>query len=428
MRVLCIAIGSSGDVHPLIGIGVFLKKRGHDVTIVTSVHFEPPVRRAGLGFVGMGTEEEYQEITSDPDLFHPIKGTKRVLEYCGVRALRDVYSIVADANQPGNTIVISSALGIGARIAHDKLGVPLITTILQPMMLRSTYATPRYNWLPLPQSAPRILKRAAFRAADVYVDSIVRPETNKFRAELGLEPVYRICNLWWLSPQLVLGLFPDWFGPPQPDWPANTITTGFPMYDDGDDTELPPRARAMLESGHPPIVFTPGSAMRYGRSFFEAAADACRILGRPGILLSRFREHIPDQLPDGVVHFDYLPLGSVLPRAAAMVHHGGMGTLAQTLRAGIPHLVMPMSIDQPDNAARLVGLGVADVLKPKSFRGPAVARKLDRLLSSADVQASCREVARRLVGVDSLSDTCDVIESFADRALSGAETASLTTA
>jgi UDP:flavonoid glycosyltransferase YjiC (YdhE family) len=374
MHVLFVALGSSGDVHPLIGIGLSLRQRGHRVTIVTSVHFERPVRRAGLEFVGLGTEEEYQAITSDPKLFHPIKGTKRVLEYCCVRTARDVYEIIANAYEPDNTIVISSTLGIGARIAHEKTGVPLITTILQPMLIRSAYATPRYNWLPLPQSTPRILKRAAFRTADRYVDSIVGPETNRFRSELGLNPVRRICDVWWLSPQLVIGLFPDWFGPPQPDWPANAMTTGFPMYDDGDDAELPTAARALLEGGDPPIVFTPGSAMRYGRPFFDAAVDACRALGRRGILLSRFREHIPPRLPDGVFHFDYLPLGRVLPRAAAMVHHGGMGTLAQTLRAGVPHLVMPMSIDQPDNAARLKALGVADVLRPGSFRGPAVAR------------------------------------------------------
>ena len=96
-----------------------------------------------------------------------------------------------------------------------------------------------------------------------------------------------------------------------------------------------------------------------------------------------------------------------------MVHHGGMGTLGQVLRAGIPHLVMPMAIDQPDNAHRLVRLGVADCLKPKAFRAAAVAQKLDRLLSSPAVATACRKIATRFDGVDIRSDTCAVIEDFA---------------
>ncbi len=141
------------------------------------------------------------------------------------------------------------------------------------------------------------------------------------------------------------------------------------------------------------------------------------MLGRRGVLLSKFREHIPQQLPPGVVHFDYLPLGGVLPKAAAMVHHGGMGTLAQALRAGIPHLVMPMSIDQPDNAQRLTALGVADYLKPKAYRAGAVAEKLDKLLNSSDVAAACRRIARKFDNVDPRSDTCRVIEDFAARVM-----------
>ena len=135
------------------------------------------------------------------------------------------------------------------------------------------------------------------------------------------------------------------------------------------------------------------------------------------MLLTKFHEHIPETLPEGVVHFDYLPFGGVLPHAAAMVHHGGMGTLAQTLRAGIPHLVMPMVNDQMDNAARLADLGVAEVVKPSAFRARTVADKLDRLLNSTDVQTECAKVAEAFQNVDAPAKTCEVIEEFAAKVL-----------
>ena len=118
-----------------------------------------------------------------------------------------------------------------------------------------------------------------------------------------------------------------------------------------------------------------------------------------------------------MVHFDYLPFGEVLPHAAAMVHHGGMGTLAQTLRAGIPHLVMPMVNDQMDNAARLADLGVAEILKPNAFRARTAADKLDRLLKSNEVQAKCAKIAKVFQQTDARTQTCEVIEEFAAKVL-----------
>src|SRR5262249_61350306 len=97
--------------------------------------------------------------------------------------------------------------------------------------------------------------------------------------------------------------------------------------------------------GEPPVVFPPGTMMRHPRQFFAEAVDACGRLGRRGLLLSRFRDQLPERLPEGVRHFDYVPLSQVLPRAAALVSHGGIGTLSQALAAGIPPAVMPLGFD-----------------------------------------------------------------------------------
>ena len=243
--------------------------RGHDVTVLASVHFKRHIQDVGLEFIGIGTEEEYQSITGDPALFHPIKGTKKVLKHLCVGSARDIFKVIADTNRPGESIVISSGLAIGARIAQEKLGVPLISTVLQPMMFRSVYETAQYDWLPLPSWTPRAFKKLLFRTADVYVDHLIARRLTSFARELGLPPVKRFLNKWWASPQLVLGLFPDWYGPIQPDWPENTVLTGFPMYDESNIENMPENARNFLVNGDPPIVFTPGTAMHFGHSFFE---------------------------------------------------------------------------------------------------------------------------------------------------------------
>ena len=159
------------------------------------------------------------------------------------------------------------------------------------------------------------------------------------------------------------------------------------------------------------MVFAPGTANRQAARFFQAGADACRRLRRRGLLLSRFGEQIPDPLPPGLRHAEYAPFGSLLPRAAALVHHGGIGTAAQALRAGCPQLVMPMAFDQPDNAVRLERLGVGRYLRPSRFTGLAVARELDSLLGSEAVARACRTVARRFVGIEPVTRTCELIEA-----------------
>jgi UDP:flavonoid glycosyltransferase YjiC (YdhE family) len=153
--------------------------------------------------------------------------------------------------------------------------------------------------------------------------------------------------------------------------------------------------------------------MRHPRPFFAEAVKACRWLGRRGLLLTRFRDQLPASLPRSVRHFDYVPLSQVLPRSAALVSHGGIGTVSQALAAGIPQLVMPLAFDQLDNAARLERLGVAAALLPRSFRGPVVARQMARLLTSPTVARACRVVAARLHKAEWEEATCRAVEELA---------------
>jgi rhamnosyltransferase subunit B len=158
-------------------------------------------------------------------------------------------------------------------------------------------------------------------------------------------------------------------------------------------------------------VFTPGSAMMHGQNFFAAGVEACRILGRRGILLTRHSEHVPGNLPDGVIHAPYAPFSQLLPRSAALVHHGGIGSTAQAMACGVPQLMMPMGFDQPDNARRIRRLGVGDALAPKKFKGRAVAGVLGRLIGSAGVAESCKRVAERFKAEpDALGETVGWIE------------------
>ncbi|MFD1505807.1 glycosyltransferase [Georgenia yuyongxinii] len=410
-HVVLATVGSAGDVVPLVGLGAELRARGHRVSVLTNPYFRGVVERADLELVPTGTVADFERAMRDPDLWHPTRALRAVAREAILPTMRPMYEYIAGLD-PASTVLVASGLAFGPRLAQERLGFRLATVHLQPTLFMSAHDNAEMgpvkapDWLPVGFHAWRLaqLERR-------FVDPLMAPDLNAFRAELGLAPVTRIFGRWMHSPDRVLGLFPDWFAPPQPDWPRNLALTGFVDHRD-DDAPLGPELEEFLAAGEPPVVFTPGSANLHGARFFAAAVGAARRLGRRAVLLTRFREQLPAELPPGVLPVEWANLPRLLPRAAAMVYHGGIGTLAQTLNAGIPHLVVPFAHDQPDNANRLIRLGVGDRLGVRGLTAARLAAKLDRLLTDPAVAARCAEYATRVDYARSARETCDVIEAL----------------
>jgi rhamnosyltransferase subunit B len=245
---------------------------------------------------------------------------------------------------------------------------------------------------------PRWTVRAALGAIErTFLDPVILPGLGALRARLGLPPVRRVMSRWSNSPDRVICAFPDWFAVPQPDWPARCVTTDFPRWQESDGASLDPVLVRFLEAAAPPIGITPGSAMAHGRPVFERVLAACAALGLRVVIVTPYRDQLPATLPPSAVHVAYAPFAALLPRLAALVHHGGIGTSAQCLAAGIPQLVAPWAHDQFDNASRLRSLGVAERIGP--FAGSAAwTRALRRLLHEDRVAGRCRELARKIAG------------------------------
>ena len=411
MRFVLTPVGSSGDVHPFVGIGRALRARGHDVVIMTGGPFEDLVRRAGLGFQGTFSTEEYEAATKNPDLWRPRRGMRLVMRLASSR-LEFAYARLKEVWEPGRTVLVGHALSFATRLFEEKEGVPGATVHLAPSIFRSDFEQPAYAPGRTASRAPRWLKRAMWWTVDrLLLDPNISPPLNRFRKELGLPLVRRPFREWIHSPRRVIGLFPEWFASPQKDWPASLRLTGFPLYDESDQQGLAPKLQEFLDAGDAPIVFTPGTANQHAVSFFQAAVDATRRLGRRALLLSRYAKHIPP-LPLTVRHEAFVPLSLLLPRCAALVHHAGIGTSAQALAAGIPQLTMPMGFDQPDNTTRLYRLGVATWLLPSQFTGDRVAAKLDSLLSDPQVSAACRRWSQEIQADSALDRTCRLLEEL----------------
>lgn len=164
MRVLLLTIGSAGDVHPFIGLGIALRQRGHSVKIITNPFFGEAAQRVGLELVPLGNIELFKSTLADPRLWHKRQGTVVVFKLV-LDGLRETYDAVASNYVPGETVVVSSSLGFAARIAQDKLSIPTATVHLSPSQFRSCIAPPRLPGLWMAPWFPMWLKRRMWAGA-----------------------------------------------------------------------------------------------------------------------------------------------------------------------------------------------------------------------------------------------------------------------
>lgn len=409
MHILISCAGSAGNVHPFIAIGQVLKARGHAVELITSPYFKERIERAGLGFVAVGTLEDYQRVVADPGLWDARRAFEVVWHSMSPHLLAGYEAISTRIRR--DTVLVGSTLAWPSRLAQEKLGVPAATVHLSPSCFFSAddpSVWPGLTWL---RAMPHWLIRAVMHFVDVRViDRVVLPELNRVRAQLQLAPVRQAMRRWCHSPQKVICAFPDWFAAPQADWPPRSVAVGFPLLAAAPGAVLDPMLERFLASGPAPIVFTPGSAMAHGRAFFEHALAACDALGRRAVFVTPYRDQIPAALPPSVRHVAYVPFDLLAPRAAAFVHHGGIGTSAQCLAEGVPQLITPFAHDQFDNGARLKALGVAEVVAPDASP-TRWARALMRL-STPEVAEACNDMAGRMAHSQTLARIVDEIESL----------------
>jgi rhamnosyltransferase subunit B len=293
----------------------------------------------------------------------------------------------------------------GLKVAAAWLAPANLPTVHDPLLLGP--------W-PVPAWVPHGARRWLWRAlAARFLDPVALPGLNTARVEWGLPQVDSMVDFIPSIPDLSLALFPDWFAAPAPDWPRPLCQGGFPLYDPDPNAAPSAELRAFLDGGAPPVVFTPGTGNRQARAYFEAATQAVAELGLRAVFLTPHFEQLPATLPPNVCWQDYVPLKALLPHVAALVHHGGIGTTAEALRAGTPQLIVPLAHDQFDNAARVVAMGAGASLHATRVTPARMAKALLKVVGNTQVAARSARLAGRFAGQGGVDGLCARLETLA---------------
>jgi UDP:flavonoid glycosyltransferase YjiC (YdhE family) len=421
-RVVLATHGTLGDVHPYLAIAVELQKRGHHPIIATSEFYRPNIEAEGVAFhalrpdVPAGDRELHRRFTD------PKRGLERIIREFMLPRLGETYDDLLAVVQAdgGADLLVSQILIFAAPLIAEKTGIRWISTELQPGAFLSAYDPPVLA--PLPQLAKLrgagvLFHRALFGLAKLTARSWSEP-VRRLRRALELPPGKNPLFEGRHSPHLVLALFSGIIGAPQPDWPPNTLVTGFPFHDENQSI-LPSELAEFLKSGEPPIVFTLGSsAVRDAGSFYIESIGAAQKLGTRAVLLAGddAGRHLPEPLPEQMIAVPYAPYARVFPHASVVVHQGGVGTTGQTLRAGKPMLVMPFGGDQYDNGARIERMGVGRTIARGEYTAARAAAVLGELLGNHRYRDTAAEIGRHVRAEDGVRTACDAIEAQLSRA------------
>jgi rhamnosyltransferase subunit B len=406
-KIVLATFGTHGDLNPFIGVALALRRAGLNPVVATHAEYRPLVESAGIAFHALRPDRGQLEMNSEAQRAHTMRAARRrpqvilqrfVLPYLE-QSYEDALAIV-----DGAALVFASSLSFGARLAAETLRVPSVAVVLQPSMLWSAtdptlfgdHATARW----LHAGGPGV-NRAALGVIRRISRHWGRP-IERFRRRLG-QPAggHPLFEGQWDGAARVLGLYSALLGDRQPDHPANLLVAGFSFYDGGG--ELPLSLRQFMDDGPPPLVFTLGtSAVHDSRQFVTVALAALEALRERAVLvLDEDQCRYWQSRVSGRVYVSaYLPYSEVFPRARLIVHHGGIGTTAQALRAGRPQLIAPYFVDQPDNAMRVKRLGAGRVVPHARWTAATLMRELQSLREDTAIAQRATAMAAHIMAED----------------------------
>ncbi|HVG21334.1 MAG TPA: glycosyltransferase [Blastocatellia bacterium] len=424
-RVVFTTWGSFGDLHPHMALALELQERGYHSVIATSPLYREKVEAEGIAFHPVRPDLPPPDAETSAEMIRRVShgrgGPGYLFRELLVPHLRETYAdtLAAVTADGGADLLVSHQVPLTAPLVAEKTGIKWISSVLFPIAFASRYDPPTPPQLPalrtLAATHP-FVARTIFGLGKWTTKSWVEP-IQKLRKELGLPPKGNPIFEGQHSPNLVLALFSKLLARIQPDFPSNTIITGFPFYDRKDVEPPSPELLRFLDEGEPPVLFTLGSSLVWiAKDFYRVSIEAAKKLEKRALLLIGDKRNLPQaKLPDSIAAFDYAPHSLVMPRASVIVHQGGIGTTGQALRAGQPMLIVPYGQDQPDNARRCVRLRVGRMLSPSRYTVPRVVSELSELLDNPTYREQAAKAGQRVREENGTKRACDAIEQVLHR-------------
>jgi sterol 3beta-glucosyltransferase len=414
-RIAVVASGTRGDVQPYVALGAGLKHAGHDVRLIASENFASLAESAGLDFAANSPDIEqmlqsdaWRETTESGNFLKILGQMQAEMKRAAAQIAALTPPLLADAE-----LIVTGMSGMGGPFSiAETRGIPVVQAYVVPFTPTRAYPSPLVPTLPFGGA----LNPASFHVMRQMMWQSSRLPDTLIRKQFGLRPrpltgPYRAMarrdwpTLYGFSPQVL---------PVPADWPDDQHVTGYWFLGAAEDWSPPADLEAFLAAGPAPVYIGFGSmGSRNLEQSAHLALEALRLSGQRGVLSAGWGGMASNDLPDSVHMVGSLPHTWLFERMAAVVHHGGAGTTAAGLRAGVPSVIVPHMGDQAFWGRRVADLGAGPAPIPrKKLTAERLAQAIDTAVSHAAMRARADELGQRIRSEDGVGRAVAIIDGY----------------
>lgn len=416
MDFLIYTLGTTGDLLPFLSIARELNARGHQTILLSNEKFAPLARSFGIEFTSISSYESYRKTYDNTLTWSPLHSQNHYNQF-HFPAIKPTFEFIRNIVSEGRRpfVIFQDALS-GAGMACREFDLAYCHIFLAPHGIYSEL-DPAF---PLRRHVPESLWRTIIpqlrtKSIKDSFEKVIRPLVNPLREEMGLS-AWSIEDMPMTEDsRYLLSLFPAWLKPRPADWPTSMMTSGF-ILNDIVEAKHAKVIEDFIATNGQPITFSFGTGIPVTRQLIEKLRKICRKIRCPGILVSsgQLEQVLPDA--DGPLLVSPTAEFSVLfPLSRLVVHHGGIGTCAQALAAGVPQLISPYAFDQPDNAFLIWQLGVGNSINFSTSSVEEICTVINDLIACKTTNENCKKCAEKTN--DSTIESVDHIIHFASGAI-----------
>jgi MGT family glycosyltransferase len=420
MRITILTVGSRGDVQPYVALGLGLKAAGHTVKVATAHNFAGFVTGHGLEFAPLAGDM-VQLMQSEAGLQAMERGNIIGFMHKAIDAIEPIVDRMAqdalEACRDADAIVAATSMVFPAEALAEYLGIPYVPSYPQPILPTRDYQSmafpPAPSWLGLFKGA---YNRLSHQIMLQFLWQLMRSPSNRVRRRMGLPtmPLFASLKDIWKGQVPVLYCFSPNVVPPASDHGENVKVCGYWFVDRPADWQPSADLVAFLETGPAPVYIGFGSMTdRNPEELTRIALDALAAAGQRGVLLSGWGGIGKEKLPENVFVIDSAPHDWLFPKMAAIVHHGGAGTTAASLRAGVPTIVVPFIADQPFWGDRVhkLGVGLAPIPR-KQLTVSALGEAIRTAVTDKEMRSRAAALGDCIRSENGVQVAVDMIERY----------------
>jgi sterol 3beta-glucosyltransferase len=416
MRIAIFAAGSRGDIQPCVMLGRALQRLGYNVLLAAPENFAGFIRGFGLRFhplrgdvqqiMASETGQKFME-DGGANPLKQIRAMRKMLAPVALQMAEDAFEACHDADALISLAIFATFAKTIAQVLH----IPLIN--VEPTPTLPTRAFPAPGW-PVQRNLGGLHNRLSGFAMLQLLWQWYRPSVNSFRQHLGLPPFTAASFHQILSSTPMLGAYSSQVIPSPLDWPESAHITGYWFADHSTEWRPTPELDAFLDAGDPPVYIGFGSmAGSQPEELAKLVLEALAKSNQRGLLLTGWGGLRAESVPENVFVLDSAPHNWLFPRMAVVVHHGGAGTTAEGLRAGVPAVIVPFAFDQPFWGARLKALGLGpDPIPQKALTADRLAHAITTAITDPGMKGRAYSLGVAIRAEDGLSNAVKIIKQY----------------